>query len=103
LVALTKAKFAFVRDDEQDVLISDQHELSVAVAPALSLPRTVRQVDARQDAAVEAVDVAVVDDEVVEVRLRDRQQESDHDQGGGHGAGPGAKRTILRCHVHRRW
>ena len=63
-------QFTFLRQHQQQVLVGQQNELSVAVAAALPLPRTVVQVDARKNAAVEAERMALVHDEVVEVRLQ---------------------------------
>jgi hypothetical protein len=45
----------------------------VTVASALPRALAVGKVDAREDAAVEAVGVALVNDEVVEVRLETRE------------------------------
>ena len=60
--------------DEQEVLVGQQQELPVAVAAALPGTLTRLQVDAGQDAAVEAVGVALVRHEVVEVRLQTRRR-----------------------------
>jgi hypothetical protein len=62
-------ELAIFRDDQQQILIGQQHELAVAVAPALPFAFAVREIDARHDAAVEAEDVALVDHEIAEVRL----------------------------------
>ena len=61
---------ALLRQHQQQILIGQQDELALSVAPALPFALAVRQVDAREDAAVEAEGVALVDDEVVEVRLQ---------------------------------
>ena len=63
-------QFAFFRQHQQQVLIGQQDELAVAVASALPLALAVLEVDAREDAAVEAEGMAVVNDEVVEVGLQ---------------------------------
>ena len=67
---LDQRQLTLFRQHQQQVLIGQQHELAVAVASALPLARAVPQIDAREDAAVEAVGVALVHDEVVEVRLQ---------------------------------
>src|SRR5207245_7874498 len=52
------------------VLIGQEDELAIAVASALPLAFAILQVDARENAAVEAVGVSVVNDKVVEVGLQ---------------------------------
>jgi hypothetical protein len=49
-----------LRDHEQQVLLREQHQLAVAVASALPRAPAVHQIDAREDAAVEAEGVALV-------------------------------------------
>src|SRR6185503_6409136 len=63
-------QLAVLRQDQQQVLIGQQHELAVAVAAALPLAAAVREIDAREDPAVEAVRMALVEYEVVVVRLQ---------------------------------
>src|SRR5436189_6093412 len=60
----------FFGQHQQHLGIRQQHELTAAVAASLPLARAVRQVDAREDRAVEAERVAFVADEVVELRLQ---------------------------------
>ena len=57
-------------EEQQEILVRKQNELAVAVASALPFPRTVGEIDAREDAAVETEGVALVDDEVVVERLQ---------------------------------
>src|SRR5687767_10084822 len=61
-----KRQLSFFRQHEQRIVVRQQHKLAAAVAAALPLPRAVRQVDAREDGAVEAERVPLVNDEVVE-------------------------------------
>ena len=63
-------QFAFFRQDQQHVLVGQERQLAVAVAPALPLAHAVLHTDARENAAVEAEGVAFVNDLVVEVRLQ---------------------------------
>src|SRR5262245_38366843 len=63
-------QLAFFRQHEQQVLIGKQHELAAAVAPTLPCAFPVREIDAREDAAVEAEGMALVDNEVVEEGLQ---------------------------------
>src|ERR1039458_5153445 len=58
------------RQHQKQVLIGQQDELAVAVASALPLALAVLEVDAREDAAVEAEGIAIMNDEVVEVGLQ---------------------------------
>ena len=51
------------RQHQQQVLVGQQDELAVAVASALPLALAVLEVDAREDAAVEAEGMAFVNDE----------------------------------------
>src|SRR5262245_2564235 len=62
-------RFAALRDDEQQRLVGQQQHLPVAVAalPPAALARL--YIDATEDAAVETVDEAVVNHEVIEGRL----------------------------------
>src|SRR5207245_401148 len=63
-------QLAFLRQHQQHVLVGQQDELAVAVASTLPLALAVLDVDARQDAAIEAEGMAIVHDEVVEVGLQ---------------------------------
>ena len=67
---LHERQLAVLRQHQQQVLIGQQDELAVAVASALPLSLAVLEVDAREDAAVEAERMAFVNDEVVEVGLQ---------------------------------
>src|SRR6266404_1966015 len=58
------------RQHQQQVLVGQQDELAVAVTPALPLARAVLEIDAREDAAVKAKGMTLVNDEIVEVRLQ---------------------------------
>ena len=68
--SLNQRQFAFLGQYQQQVLIGQQDELAIAIASALPLALAVLEVDARENAAVEAVGVALVNDEVVVVRLQ---------------------------------
>ena len=63
-------QLAFFRQHQQQILVGQQNELTVAVASALPLARAILEIDAREDVAVEAEGMALVNDEVVEVRLQ---------------------------------
>src|SRR5258706_1314610 len=63
-------QLAFLGRHEQQVLIGQQDQLTVAVSSTLPFALTVLEVKAREDAAVEAECVTSVNDEVVEVRLQ---------------------------------
>src|SRR5262245_5876876 len=63
-------ELTFLGYHEQHVLIGENHELTRAVASALPLALAVREIDARENVSVETVRVALVHDEVVEVRLQ---------------------------------
>src|SRR5260370_12764145 len=63
-------QLTLLRHHQQQVLLGQQHELAAAVASALPLARAVLEVDARESAAVEAVGMAPVHDEVVEVETQ---------------------------------
>src|SRR5206468_3530755 len=67
---LDQRQLTLFRQHQQQILIAQQHELTVAVASALPFARAVLEIDAREDAAVEAEGEAFVHDEVVEVRLQ---------------------------------
>ncbi len=69
VVADDQRQLAFFGQHQQQILIRQQHELTVAVAAALPSALAVGQVDAGEQAAVEPVGMALVHDEVVEVRL----------------------------------
>src|SRR5205085_11969647 len=56
--------------NQQQVLISQKDELAVAVTTVLPLALAVLQINAGENAAVEAEGMTVVKDEVVEVRLQ---------------------------------
>src|SRR5262245_56087830 len=53
-------QLTFLRHDQQHVLVRQQHQLAVAVASTLPLPRPVLEIDAGENGAVEAVGVALV-------------------------------------------
>src|SRR5262249_21741146 len=63
-------QFTLLRQHQQQVLVRQQDELAVAVASALPLAIAVLKVDARENAAIEAKRMALVNDEVVEIRLQ---------------------------------
>src|SRR6185503_6564622 len=67
---LNECEFAFLRQHEQQILIGQQHKLAIAVASALPLALTITEIDARENAAVESERIALMDHEVVEVRLQ---------------------------------
>src|SRR5712692_10187875 len=67
---LDQRQLTLFRQHQQHVLIGQQDELAVAVASALPGALAVLEVDAREDAAVEAEGMAIVHDEVVEVGLQ---------------------------------
>ena len=60
-------KLTVLRQHQQQVLVGQQDELAVAVASALPPARAVFEVDAGEDAGVEAEGMALVNDEVVEM------------------------------------
>src|ERR1700676_1169801 len=60
-------QLTLLRHHQQQILIGQQDELAAAVASALPLAGAVLEVDAREGAAVEAVGMVPVYDEVVEV------------------------------------
>ena len=59
-------QFALLRQHQQQVLVGQEDELAVAVASPFPFARAVLEVDASEDAAVEAVSMALVNDKVVE-------------------------------------
>ncbi len=61
-----EGQLAALGQHEQDALLAQQDELAVAVTPAFPLTLAVVDVDTREDAAVEAVGVPLVHDEVAE-------------------------------------
>ena len=63
-------QLALLAKDQQQILIRQEHQLTVAVAAALPSALAVGHVDAGEQAAVKPVGVAFVHDEVVEVRLQ---------------------------------
>src|SRR5271157_944683 len=63
-------QLAFLRQHQQQVLIVQEQELTVAVASAFPLALAVLEVHAGEDAAVEAEGIAIVNYEVVEVGLQ---------------------------------
>src|SRR4051812_21710923 len=62
-------QLALLRQHQQQPLVTQQQELACPVASALPLALAVLDVDAGENATVEAERVAVVNYEVVEVRL----------------------------------
>ena len=111
-------QLTLLRQHQQQVLVGQQDELAVAVASALPLALAVLEVDAREDAAVEAEGMALVNDEVVEVRLQPvrrpalfdgpsagsvRDRDAAHADAAGHAAGADqdvavrASRPAARC------
>src|SRR6266404_1280447 len=63
-------QLAFLRQHQQHVLVGQQDELAVAVASAFPRALAVLEIDAREDAAVKAEGMTIVNDEVVEVGLQ---------------------------------
>jgi hypothetical protein len=63
-------QLTLLRQHQQQVLVGQQDELAVAVPSALPPAIAILEVDAREDAAVEAEGMALVDDEVIEVGLQ---------------------------------
>ena len=59
-----------LRNDEQKILLGEQEHLTGAVTAALPDALAGLEVDGREDRAIEAVGVALVDHEVAEVRLQ---------------------------------
>src|SRR5215213_4887533 len=60
---LDQRQLTFVRQHEQQVLVGQQDELAGAVVSALPLAFAVFEADTREDAAVEAEGMAIVNDE----------------------------------------
>src|SRR2546426_3815053 len=67
---LDQRQLPVLRQHQQQILGWQQHELAVAVASALPRALAVLEIDAREDAAVEAEGMALVNDEVVEIGLQ---------------------------------
>src|SRR3990172_12634598 len=67
---IDERQLTLLRQHEQHVLVGQEDELAVAVASALPLALSVLEVDAGEDAAVEAEGMAFVNDDVVEVGLQ---------------------------------
>ena len=67
---IDQRQLTFFRHYQQQVLVGQQDDLAVAVASALPLALAVLEVDARENAAVEAVGMTIMNDEVVEVGLQ---------------------------------
>src|SRR6266404_6471674 len=65
-----KRKFTLLRQHQQQVLVSQQEQLAVAVTSALPLALAVLEVDASENAADEPETMSVVNDEVIEVGLQ---------------------------------
>src|SRR5689334_5025893 len=63
-------QFALFRHDQQHVLVWQEQQLAVAIAATLPLAPAILEVDARQQAPVEAEGVALVNDKIVEIRLQ---------------------------------
>src|SRR5438034_9434293 len=63
-------QLTLLRQHQQQILVGQQHELAVAVSSALPFALAILEVDARQNAAIEAEGMALVNDEVVEIRLQ---------------------------------
>ena len=63
-------QLTLLRQHQEHVLVGQQNELAVAIASALPLALAVLEVDARKDTSVEPEGMALVNDEVVEVRLQ---------------------------------
>ena len=63
-------RLTLLRQHQQHVLVGRQDELPAAVASAFPLALAVLDVDAREDVAIEAVGMALVNDEVAEVGLQ---------------------------------
>src|SRR5262245_31463640 len=61
-------ELAFFRSHQQQILIRQEQQLPVAVAAALPFALAVSEIDAGENGPVEAERMAVVNDEVVEVR-----------------------------------
>src|SRR3990172_4745580 len=67
---IDERQLPLLRQHQQQALIAQQEELAVAVASTLPLELAALEVDACEDAAVEAEGMALVNDEVVEVGLQ---------------------------------
>ena len=65
-----QSQLPLLRQHQEQVLVGQQDELAVAVASALPLAVPVLEVDAREDMSVKAEGMALVNHEVVEVRLQ---------------------------------
>src|SRR5262245_66038583 len=63
-------QFALLRQRQQQVLVRQKNDLAVTVAPAFPLALAVLKIDAREDAAVEAEGMALVNDEVGVIGLQ---------------------------------
>src|SRR5690242_13763751 len=64
-----QGQLALFGNHQQQILIGEQNQLAVAVAPAFPLALTVLQIDTREDTAIKAERKPFVNNEVVEVRL----------------------------------
>src|SRR5262249_45207174 len=74
-----QGQLTVLRQHQQQVLVGQQNELAVAVTSALPLALPVLEVDACEDAAVEAEGMAFVNDEVVEIRLQPDRRPANFD------------------------
>ena len=63
-VASTSASSPPLRQHKQQVLVGQEDELALTEASALPLPGTILDIDAREDGAVEAEGMTVMNDEV---------------------------------------
>ena len=63
-------QITFFGKHQQQVLLGQQDELATAITAALPYTSAVSEVDARENAAIEAEGVPIVNDEVVEERLQ---------------------------------
>src|SRR5688572_1760808 len=66
-------ELTFFQNHEKQILLWKENELARPIPAALPYALAVGKVDARENAAVEAVNITLVNDEVVEVRLETRR------------------------------
>src|SRR5262245_34775703 len=67
---LDQRQLALLRQRQQQILVGQQYDLAVAVASALPLALAVFEADAREDAAIEAEGVTLVNNGIAVVWLQ---------------------------------